>query len=469
MIPHHLPEPLYRALYELARERQQACYLVGGYVRDLFLQRPVKDVDILVVGGGIEFAQRLAERLEGGPQVHFYGQYGTAMMHTHGLDVEVVGARKESYRSDSRKPLVEDGSLEDDLDRRDFTINALALQIWPDSGTLVDRHGGIKHLNEGVICTPSEPELTFSDDPLRMLRAIRFACQLGFNIEENTLHGIRSSAHRIDIISAERISDELNKIIRSPRPDVGFELLLDTGLLERFFPEMAALRGVEVVQGMGHKDNFYHTLQVLMNMLPHNPPLWLRWAALLHDIAKPPTRRFDPNTGWTFHGHEDLGARMVPQIFRRLKLPLNDDMRRVQKLVRLHLRPIALTKNSVTDSAVRRLIFEAGEEVDALMILCRADITSKNERKVKRYLDNFAVLEEKLRMVEQSDRMRLWQPPVSGHEIMTRYQLAEGPQVGRLKNALREAILEGEIENTSNEALEFLDKKAFSMGLTACI
>jgi len=469
MIPHNLPKPLYQALYELAAEQKQECYLVGGYVRDLFLQRAVKDVDILVVGGGIAFAQKLALRLEGTPSVHFYGQYGTAMMHTHGLDVEFVGARKESYRTDSRKPRVEDGSLEDDLDRRDFTVNALAIQIWPEPGTLVDRHGGIRHLNEGVICTPSEPELTFSDDPLRMLRAIRFACQLGFQIEEKTLQGIRSSAHRIDIISNERISDELNKIIQSSQPDRGFELLAETGLLERFFPEMAALRGVEVVQGMGHKDNFYHTLQVLMNMLPQDPPLWLRWAALLHDIAKPPTRKFDPGTGWTFHGHEDLGARMVPQIFRRLKLPLNEDMRRVQKLVRLHLRPIALTKSSVTDSAVRRLIFEAGEEVDALMVLCRADITSKNERKVRRYLDNFAILEEKLRMVEVGDRMRLWQPPVGGNEIMSRYQISAGPQVGKLKNALREAILEGEIENNPKDALIFLDKKAHSMGLMACI
>jgi putative nucleotidyltransferase with HDIG domain len=342
------------------------------------------------------------------------------------------------------------------------------MQIWPEPGKLIDQHGGVKHLNEGVIVTPSQPELTFSDDPLRMLRAIRFASQLGFKIEEKTLQGIHTSAHRIDIISAERISDELNKIIQSARPDVGFDLLMDTGLLERFFPEMAALRGVEVVQGMGHKDNFYHTLQVLMNMLPQNPPLWLRWAALLHDIAKPPTRKFDPNIGWTFHGHEDLGARMVPQIFRRLKLPLNDDMRRVQKLVRLHLRPIALTKATVSDSAVRRLIFEAGAEVDALMILCRADITSKNERKVRRYLENFSLLEEKLRLVEQGDRIRLWQPPVGGHDIMTRYQLPAGPQVGKLKNALREAILEGDIENNPTEAIKFLDKKALSMGLTAC-
>jgi putative nucleotidyltransferase with HDIG domain len=302
-----------------------------------------------------------------------------------------------------------------------------------------------------------------------MLRAIRFACQLGFRIEEKTLQGIRTSAQRIDIISTERISDELNKIIQSSQPDRGFELLAETGLLERFFPEMAALQGVELVQGMGHKDNFFHTLQVLMNMLPQNPPLWLRWAALLHDIAKPPTRKFDPSTGWTFHGHEDLGARMVPQIFRRLKLPLNDDMRRVQKLVRLHLRPIALTKSSVTDSAVRRLIFEAGEEVDALMVLCRADITSKNESKVRRYLDNFDLLEEKLRMVEYSDRLRLWQPPIGGHEIMTRYRISAGPQVGKLKNALREAILDGEIENTPEDAFIFLDKKAYGMGLITCI
>lgn len=469
MISHNLPDTLYQALYELASEQRQECYLVGGYVRDLFLQRPVKDVDILVMGGGIEFAQKLALRLEGKPQVHFYGQFGTAMMHTHGLDVEFVGARRESYRSNSRKPLVEDGSLEEDLDRRDFTVNALALQIWPEPGRLIDRHSGIRHLNEGVICTPAQPETTFSDDPLRMLRAIRFACQLGFEIDQNTLQGIHASAHRIDIISAERISDELNKIIQSSRPDAGFKLLLDTGLLERFFPEMAALRGVEVVQGMGHKDNFYHTLQVLMNMLPQNPPLWLRWAALLHDIAKPPTRKFDSKTGWTFHGHEDLGARMVPQIFRRLKLPLNDDMRRVQKLVRLHLRPIALTKSSVTDSAVRRLIFEAGEEVDALMILCRADITSKNEHKVRRYLENFTLLEEKLRMVEQGDRMRLWQPPVGGSEIMSRYHIPAGPLVGNLKNALRDAILEGEIENTATDAFKFLDKKALGLGLSACI
>lgn len=467
MIPINLPPSLLASLLAVAGEHKQECYLVGGYVRDLLLQRSVKDVDILVLGSGIEFARNLADRLGNHPQVHYYGKYGTAMMQTHGLTLEFVGARKESYRSDSRKPRVENGSLEDDLDRRDFTVNALAIQIWPETGRLLDRHGGIKHLNQGIISTPADPAATFSDDPLRMMRAIRFACQLGFVIEERTQQGIVESAHRLDIISAERIADELNKIVASPRPDTGFEYLLKTGLLERFFPEMAALHGVEVVHGMGHKDNFYHTLQVLMNMLPHNPPLWLRWAALLHDIAKPPTRKFDSKTGWTFHGHEDLGARMVPQIFRRLKLPLNDEMRKVQKLVKLHLRPIALTKTTVTDSAVRRLIFEAGEEVDALLVLCRADITSKNEQKVRRYLENFSLLEEKLRMVEQGDRMRLWQPPVDGNEIMNRYRLPAGPRVGMLKNALREAILEGEIENNHEDALNFLDKKAKEKGLTA--
>ncbi|NBU71920.1 MAG: HD domain-containing protein, partial [Bacteroidetes bacterium] len=403
MIPHHLPEPLYNALYGLACERKQECYLVGGYVRDILLQRPVKDVDILVVGGGIEFAHELAKRLPGVPQVHFYGQYGTAMLHTHDFDVEFVGARKESYRADSRKPLVEDGSLEDDLNRRDFTINALAMQIWPVPGKLIDQHGGVKHLNEGVIVTPSQPELTFSDDPLRMLRAIRFASQLGFKIEEKTLQGIRTSAHRIDIISAERISDELNKIIQSARPDVGFDLLMDTGLLERFFPEMAALRGVEVVQGMGHKDNFYHTLEVLDNICLKTDKLWLRWAAILHDIAKPATKRFEEGHGWTFHGHEVVGGRMVPKIFAALKLPLNDKMKFVRKLVELHLRPISLTKENITDSAVRRLLFDAGDDFESLMMLCEADITSKNKQKVKRFLDNFLWVRQRCREVEEKD------------------------------------------------------------------
>ena len=462
----HLTHPVFKRVGELADERGQRAFVIGGFVRDLLLDRPCKDIDIVTEGSGIELAKATAKSM-GIRQVHVFKNFGTAMFKARDHEVEFVGARKESYSRGSRKPVVEDGTLEDDQNRRDFTINAMAISLNSDTfGKLVDPFGGVDDLDRKWIRTPLDPDVTYSDDPLRMLRAVRFASQLGFRIEEGSLASIRRNAKRLDIISAERIHTEVNKIILSPRPSRGFKLLFKTKLLHKFFPEMAALQGVEWRKGVGHKDNFYHTLEVLDNVAEHSDSLWLRWAAIMHDIAKPPTKRFDARSGWTFHGHEDRGARMVPKIFARLKLPMDAKMKYVQKLVLLHLRPIALTKDVVTASAVRRLLFEAGDDIDDLMILCRADITSKNEAKVERYLKNYDVVVEKLREVEEKDHIRNFQPPVSGEEIMEAFGIPPSRPVGDIKNAIKEAILDGDIRNDVVEAKRLMLELGAQMGLT---
>ena len=462
----HLTHPVFKRVGELADERGQRAFVIGGFVRDLLLDRPCKDIDIVTEGSGIELAQATAQTM-GIRQVHVFKNFGTAMFKARDYEVEFVGARKESYSRGSRKPVVEDGTLEDDQNRRDFTINAMAISLNADSfGKLVDPFGGVDDLNRKWIRTPLDPDVTYSDDPLRMLRAVRFASQLGFRIEEGSLASIRRNAKYLGIISAERIHTEVNKIILSPRPSRGFKLLFKTKLLHKFFPEMAALQGVEWRKGVGHKDNFYHTLEVLDNVAELSNSLWLRWAAIMHDIAKPPTKRFDAKSGWTFHGHEDRGARMVPKIFARMKLPMDAKMKYVQKLVLLHLRPIALTKDVVTDSAVRRLLFEAGDDIDDLMILCRADITSKNEAKVERYLKNYDVVVEKLREVEEKDHIRNFQPPVSGEEIMEAFGIPPSRPVGDIKNAIKEAILDGDIRNNVVEAKRLMLELGIQMGLT---
>lgn len=441
-------------------------YLVGGHVRDLLLNRPSKDIDIMSVGRGIDLAERVAGRLGLLEKLVVYKNFGTALIHVDGLEIEFVGARKESYRANSRKPIVEDGTLEDDLKRRDFTINALAVKVNSEGlGTLVDLFGGLQHLEQKLLKTPLDPDITYSDDPLRMMRAIRFASQLNFMIEQESLEAIQRNAHRISIVSKERIVDELNKIVLSPHPSKGFKLLFNTGLLHHIFPEMVALQGVETVDGKSHKDNFYHTLQVLDNLSKHTDKLWLRWAAIMHDIAKPATKRFEEGVGWTFHGHEDLGAKMTPKIFKKLGLPLHEPMKYVQKLVRLHLRPIALVKEEITDSAVRRLIFEAGDDLEDLMLLCNADITSKNEEKVKRYLANFKKVEEKIREVEEKDRIRNFQPPVTGELIMKTFGIGPCQQIGIIKNAVKDAILDGIIENEEKQAYEFMLQEGIKLGL----
>ena len=462
----NLTHPVFKRVGELADERGQRAFVIGGFVRDLLLDRPCKDIDIVTEGSGIELARATAQSM-GIRQVHVFKNFGTAMFKAHDFEVEFVGARKESYSRGSRKPVVEDGTLEDDQNRRDFTINAMAISLNADTfGKLVDPFGGVDDLNRKWIRTPLDPDVTYSDDPLRMLRAVRFASQLAFRIEEGSLASIRRNSKRLNIISAERIHTEVNKIILSPRPSRGFKLLFKTKLLHKFFPEMAALQGVEWRKGVGHKDNFYHTLEVLDNVAEHSDSLWLRWAAIMHDIAKPPTKRFDTRSGWTFHGHEDRGARMVPKIFARMKLPMDAKMKYVQKLVMLHLRPIALTKDVVTDSAVRRLLFEAGDDIDDLMILCRADITSKNEAKVERYLKNYDVVVEKLREVEEKDHIRNFQPPVSGEEIMEAFGIPPSRPVGDIKNAIKEAILDGDIRNDVVEAKRLMLELGAQMGLT---
>ncbi|WP_345952112.1 HD domain-containing protein [Mucilaginibacter sp. PAMB04274] len=460
----HLQHPVFTVISALAAEQQVQAYAIGGFVRDIFLHRPSKDIDIVVVGNGIAFAEQVAKKLH--VKVSVFKSFGTAMLKYQDIEVEFVGARKESYRAQSRKPVVENGTLEDDQKRRDFTINALAIALHGDEfGNLIDPFGGMQDMEKKLIRTPLNPEETFSDDPLRMMRAIRFAAQLNFVIDAQAIEAIKLNRERIHIVSQERITDELNKIILSPLPSVGFKYLMDTGLLKLIFPQMAALYGVDYVNGRGHKDNFYHTLQVLDNISATTNDLWLRWSAILHDIAKPATKRFEPGHGWTFHGHEDRGARMVPKLFTQLKLPLNDRMKFVQKLVQLHMRPIVLTQDIVTDSAVRRLLFEAGDDIECLMLLCKADITTKNEYKVKKYRQNFELVQQKLKDVEERDKVRNWQPPITGNDIMLLFGLKEGREVGIIKNQIREAILEGDIPNTYEAALAFTILKGQEIGL----
>lgn len=460
----HLKNPIFKILATIAKQTNTEAYVIGGFVRDLFLDRPSKDIDIVVLGNGIEFAEKAGQLLK--TKVAFFKNFGTAMLKYNDLEVEFVGARKESYRSDSRKPIVENGTLEDDQLRRDFTINALAISLNDENyGSLIDPFNGLQDLENKLIRTPLNAEITFSDDPLRMMRAIRFATQLDFKIDDQALNAIKIQKERIKIVSKERITDELNKIILSKTPSIGFNYLFDTGLLHLIFPQMANLYGVEIINGKGHKDNFYHTLQVLDNICTVTDDLWLRWAAILHDIAKPATKRFENGHGWTFHGHEDKGARMVPQIFAQLKLPLNEKMKFVQKLVQLHLRPIVLAQEKVTDSAVRRLLFEAGEEIESLMLLCNADVTTKNEYKIKKYRNNFELVKQKLKDVEERDQLRNWQPPISGNNIIETFGLTAGKEVGLLKNAIREAILEGEITNNYDDAFNFMLNKARELGL----
>jgi poly(A) polymerase len=460
----HLQHPLFSVITNTAAEQNVHAYVIGGFVRDLLLNRPSKDIDIVVIGNGISFAENVAKTLK--VKLAVFKNFGTAMLRYKDVEVEFVGARKESYRSDSRKPIVENGTLEDDQKRRDFTINALAIALHPvQFGELIDPFDGLKDLEQKLIRTPLDPVETFSDDPLRMLRAIRFASQLNFRIDDIALDAIKCNTERIAIISQERITEELNKIILSPKPSIGFNYLFDTGLLKKIFPLMAALYGVDYIDGKGHKDNFYHTLQVLDNIATTTDDLWLRWAAILHDIAKPATKRFEPGHGWTFHGHEDKGARMVPKIFAELKLPLNEKMKFVQKMVLLHLRPIVLAQNVVTDSAVRRLLFEANDDIEALMLLCKADITTKNEYKVKKYRNNFELVQQKLKDVEQRDSIRNWQPPITGQDIMHIFGIKEGREVGIIKNQIREAILEGEIPNSRVAAIDYTIRKGAEIGL----
>lgn len=451
---------LFQTVSDVAQNLGQPVYVVGGYVRDYYLNRlrPDKepDIDFVTLGSGIALAEAVAKALKT-KQVAVFKQFGTAQVGWKGMHLEFVGARKESYRVESRKPIVEDGTLEDDQKRRDFTINALSWSLnKEDFGTLLDPFGGIRDLQNRVIRTPLDPDITFSDDPLRMLRAVRFASQLGFDIDPVTFEGIKSMANRLDIISKERILDELNKIILSPIPSTGFALLFESGLLGTFFPEMVKLHGVQEVENYRHKDNFWHTLQVLDNVAMVSDDLWLRWAAILHDIAKPNTQKFVDGIGWTFHGHDAVGANMTKRIFTRLGLPLDERMRFVQNLVRLHLRPIALVKEEVTESALRRLLFDAGEDLEALMMLCRADITSKNDRKVQKYLANFASVEERLVEVEEKDKLRNWRPPISGEDIMNALNLPPGPEVGKIKKQIEEAILEGDIANEYDAAYSYM-------------
>lgn len=465
----YLVNPVFAVISKIADEVDAETFVIGGFVRDILLgssPADAKDIDVVVVGSGIDMATRVRQQLGKKAKLAVYKNFGTAMIKHDALELEFVGARKESYRRDSRKPIVEDGSLEDDQLRRDFTINALAISLNSASyGKLLDPFNGRDDLKKRIVRTPRDPVATFSDDPLRMLRGIRFATRLGFDIHADTFRAIMDTRERIRIISQERITDELNKIILADQPGRGFKLLDECGLLELVLPELHRMKGVDEVRGLRHKDNFLHTLEVLDNLARKSDDLWLRWAALLHDVGKPSTKRFEPGIGWTFHAHDFIGAKMVPSIFKRLKLPLNDRMKYVQKIVKLHLRPIVLSQEIVTDSAVRRLLFDAGEETDDLMTLCEADITSKNERTVRRHLHNFAIVREKIVEIEQKDHIRNFQPPISGDDIQHIFNIAPGREIGILKNAIKEAILEGEISNHFEPAYELLLKKAEELGL----
>ena len=461
-----LKHPIFKIMQQAADDLGVEAYAVGGFVRDLILERPSKDIDFVCVGSGIELATKAASIIDPKLHVSVFKNFGTAHFRWNDWDFEFVGARKESYQRDSRKPIVEEGTLEDDQNRRDFTINALAISMNAASyGKLVDPFNGVQDMEDKIIRTPLDPDITFSDDPLRMMRAIRFATQLGFTIHTDTLASIKKNAERISIISQERITDELNKIILARTPSIGFILLEETGLLKRILPEMQNLKGVENYEGKGHKDNFYHTLQVLDNITKTTNDLWLRWAAILHDIAKPPTKKFVPGEGWTFHGHEVLGSKWVPNIFRRLKLPLGNEMKFVRKMVYLHLRPIALTKEEISDSALRRLLFEAGDDIESLLMLCEADITSKNRDKVRRYLMKFEIVREKLKEVEEKDRVRNFQPPVSGELIMETFGIQPCKEVGIIKDEIKEAVLEGKIRNDYEEAYAMMLELGTKLGL----
>lgn len=461
-----LKSPAFDLVGNAADSLSRECYVVGGYVRDLLLHRPSSDIDFVTVGSGIEVARAVAKTLKRS-HLSVFKTYGTAQVKTRSLELEFVGARKESYRRDSRNPIVEDGTLDDDLARRDFTINAMAACVNADRfGEVIDRYNGIDDLEKKLIRTPLDPDITFTDDPLRMMRAIRFATQLGFTIVDKTFSAITRNAPRIKIITRERIMDELMKIMRSAKPSTGWLLLYRSGLLKYIFPELQALKGVEVVDGIGHKDNFFHTLAVLDNVAEKSDNVWLRWAALLHDIAKPVTKRFDEKLGWTFHGHNAVGAKMIPRIFRQMKFPLNDKMKYVQKLVELHMRPIALVEDEVTDSAVRRLLFDAGDDVDDLMILCSADITSKNADKVARFRENYELVKRKMVELEERDRIRNFQPPVDGVEIMATFGLGQCREVGIIKERIKNAILDGEIPNEHSPARELMISFAATIGLT---